>query len=82
MEIEAITIKTENGNQKEYYPLLQITMENKNYIIYTTDKENLNKEELYVGQITPDNNLIPVNETEYQQLDQYIQKIINLNFPT
>lgn len=56
-------------NNIKIYPLLKFNEDNKDYLIYTKDDNNL-----YIGQVTNDS-LIPIKE-DISKFETYLQKAI------
>ena len=81
-EIDTITINDGKKN-KEIYPLAEIERNNKKIIFYLEEiKDNFNKEDIFIGEITTNNELIPVSENIlkesiniYDEIIEYLRKV-------
>ena len=81
-EIDTITINDGKIN-KEIYPLAEIERNNKKIIFYLEEiKDNFNKEDIFIGEITTNNELIPVSENIlkesiniYDEIIEYLRKV-------
>jgi len=64
--------------EKNIYPLLEINQQDKKYVIYSNVATfDNNNSDIMVGEITKENNLIPVNEKLLPQFEDILSKIIN-----
>ena len=76
MDLEKIEVEV-NNEKKELYSLLEITKENKLYLIYTdTNKPVKIKDNIYVGEIK-NNTILPVSSELLEPFENLTNKIIN-----
>ena len=74
--IETILV---NDNNKEItlYVLLEINNNNKKYIFYTKElKKYFSKDDIYVGEITEKNQLIPLNNKLIPSFENIFENIM------
>lgn len=75
-EIDTITINDGKKN-KEIYPLAEIERNNKKIIFYLEEiKDNFNKEDIFIGEITTNNELIPVSENILKEAEKFLNELI------
>ena len=67
-----------NGTiNKEIYPLIEVEKNGKKIIFYLEEiKDNFNKEDIFIGEITSNNELIPVSEDLLKEKEKYFNEII------
>ena len=64
-------------NNKDIYPLIELEQNNKKYLFYLEEiKEKFNKEDVYIGEITTNNELIPVSENILKDADRFLNELI------
>ena len=75
-EIDTITINDGKKN-KEIYPLAEIERNNKKIIFYLEEiKASFNKEDVFIGEITTNNELIPVSENILKEAEKFLNELI------
>ena len=75
MNYNKYTIQDENSI-KEIYPLLEININNKEYLIYSEELlQTIDKDKLYIGEVI-NNELYPVDEKLLPEYDKFIDELI------
>lgn len=69
-------IITDGNNEITIYPLAEINKNNKKFIIYTKSN-NMRLDNLLVGEITKDNELIPIDNNQVSEFENIILETYN-----
>ena len=75
--IETVTIYSDD-KEITLYTLLEIRYNDKNYLFYLKElKENFDENDVYIGEIAENNQLIPINESLISVFENILKNTIN-----
>ena len=76
MEYDSFIIY-DGEKQITIYPLLEINENNKKYIIYTNNVSNIEFNNLFVGEITSNNELLPIDNNQLAGFEEILKNTLN-----
>ena len=68
-----------DGNKQiTIYPLLEIERDLKKYIIYTYNTSDIGLDNLFIGEVTINNELIPIDDRQVNQFENILKETYNI----